>query len=702
MRAAALTLEAEPTSVPPAVSAPTGTRYWAFLSYSHRDKYSADRLHKSLEKFSIPKDLVGRQTPLGPVPPRLHPVFRDRHELAASTDLGEVIRDALGDSRSLLVLCSPAAAGSRWVDEEIRSFRRLRPDAPVLAAIVAGEPGSDGPDACFPPALRAAEPVAADFRPQGDGWRLGRLKLAAGLIGVSLDALVRRDAQRRQRRLTWIAAASLAGMGVTSGLAIAAVQARDEADRQRGEAESLVGFMLGDLRGRLEPLGRLDVLDAVGARALAYYAGQDKGVLTDDGLAQRSRALTLIGEIANLRGDLPAALRRYREALAGTGEALSRVPGDPRRIFDHAQNVFWVGYIAWQRGETQEAEARFGEYKRLADRLVAIDPGKPAWRLERVYANTNLGQLLIERGDFTRAAAAFGGAVQEAERLVAAEPGNRTYADGLGETLAYLADAQRHGGELDAALAQRERQLRHLDAMVRRFGAGADTSRRLMGAYRAIGALYLDRGDLTHSLENYQRAAALARDLQRIEPANTEWADATAGLLADYTRALLASDRLAEADMMMRESCAKARSLVDRDSSVVRWRTHGLSTCLELRAASALAHGRSAQAAAYAGEGLRLLHGRARRDLPSIAPLLIVFGDALQAQGDRETARRRWGEGLRVLQSRQTPTDRLHRSQLLARLGQSAAMNAEVELLGAIGFAHPSLTTPDTNTQPRR
>ena len=82
--------------------------------------------------------------------------------------------------------------------------------------------------------------------------------------------------QRRHRRLYAITAASVAGMLFTSGLAYTAIEARDEARDQRREAEGLIGFMLGDLREKLEPVGRLDVLDAVGARALAYYrkAGQ--------------------------------------------------------------------------------------------------------------------------------------------------------------------------------------------------------------------------------------------------------------------------------------------------------------------------------------------------------------------------------------------------------------------------------------------
>ena len=47
-----------------------------------------------------------------------------------------------------------------------------------------------------------------------------------------------------------------------------------------------------------------------------------------------------MGEIANTRGDLDGALRRYREALASTAEQLRRDPDDPERLFDHAQNVY--------------------------------------------------------------------------------------------------------------------------------------------------------------------------------------------------------------------------------------------------------------------------------------------------------------------------------------------------------------------------
>ena len=53
------------------------------------------------------------------------------------------------------MLCSPAAAQSRWTNAEIEAFKRARPEGCVLAAIVDGEPfASDMPgredEECLP------------------------------------------------------------------------------------------------------------------------------------------------------------------------------------------------------------------------------------------------------------------------------------------------------------------------------------------------------------------------------------------------------------------------------------------------------------------------------------------------------------------------------------------------------------------------
>ena len=80
-------------------------RYRAFLSYSHRDREVADWLHHELETFRVPARMVGEETKLGPVPARLHPIFKDREELSASGSLGEAITTALERSTALIVVC---------------------------------------------------------------------------------------------------------------------------------------------------------------------------------------------------------------------------------------------------------------------------------------------------------------------------------------------------------------------------------------------------------------------------------------------------------------------------------------------------------------------------------------------------------------------------------------------------------------------
>ena len=116
----------------------------------------------------------------------------------------------------------------------------------------------------------------------------------------------------RRHRVGAGATAPVLGAGVV-GTGATLWQAR-EVERQRVQAEGLIEFMLGDLREKLTPVGRLDVLDSVGARALGYYEQQDSARLDGDSLGRRARALHLIGEIAELRGSLDEASRVFAQA----------------------------------------------------------------------------------------------------------------------------------------------------------------------------------------------------------------------------------------------------------------------------------------------------------------------------------------------------------------------------------------------------
>jgi serine/threonine protein kinase len=109
--------------------------------------------------------------------------------------------------------------------------------------------------------------------------------------------------------------------------------AQKEAERQHAQAEGLIEFMLGDLRKKLEPVGRLEVLDSVGAKVLDYYAKQDASSLDASALGRRARAQHLIGEISNLRGNTEEALTSFRSAAEATAQALAQAPNDGQKGF---------------------------------------------------------------------------------------------------------------------------------------------------------------------------------------------------------------------------------------------------------------------------------------------------------------------------------------------------------------------------------
>jgi hypothetical protein len=503
-------------------------RYRAFISYSHKDAAFGRRLHRRLEAYRVPGHLVGRVTARGPVPRRLTPIFRDREELPAAGDLTAEVRAALAESQCLIAICSPAAAASPWVAREVDIFRSLHPERPVLAALVAGDPAQ-----AFPDALRRGlgdgatlEPLAADFRKGAQGAPVALLKLIAGMLGVGLDELVHRDTQRRMRNLSALTAASVAGvivMGVLTGLAI---EARREAERQRAEAESLVEYMLTDLRGRLKAVGRLDLLTAVGQRGLAYYADQKLERLSPASLERRARILHALGADDQQRGDLDAALAKFIEAKRATAPLLAAEPRNPERIFAHAQSEFWVGSIAYQRKDRAAAGNAFRAYLRLADQLVALQPDNVDYLREAGYAEGSLCALALSKPqDPPAALRACAAALSRMEAASRRLPGDRKIQIDLTNRRAWLADAFLAAHDRAHALEQRQAQEIMLQRLMAAEPRDVDLKYGWVVNQLALANLQLASGHRDAARSRLLGARSDIEFLIASDPTNRMWSD---------------------------------------------------------------------------------------------------------------------------------------------------------------------------------
>jgi tetratricopeptide (TPR) repeat protein len=505
----------------------TEPRYRAFISYSHADERAALSLHRWLETYKIPRHAVGKTTARGVVPKRLLPIFRDRNELPASDNLDQEVASALSESACLIVLCSPAAKASRWVEEEIRLYRALNPEGVVLAALIDGEPRDS-----FPATLAGMgadgvlrEPIAADFRRQGDGTRLARLKIVAGITGIALDELVQRDAQRQIRRVIAVSVAALASTLLMGMLLVFALNARNEAEHQRAQAEGLIEFMLTDLRLRLQSVGRLDILTSVNERALGYYGEQgDLSRLPSNSLERRARVLHAMGEDDQRRGDFGPALSKFREAQRVTQALLADDPDDPARIFAHAQSEFYLGYTDFLAARYDNALPRFEAYLRLAQRLVRIAPGDPRYLRELSYAEGGICSLELARKSNPAASLkACGDAMAAMEAVERATPGDRDVRRDVANRHAWMADAYVSADRTGDALAERRRQNAMLDALVAGDPKNIVYRQDWMLARYSIATVLRDLGEAGQASAAAGEARTVIDQLTVADPENEDW-----------------------------------------------------------------------------------------------------------------------------------------------------------------------------------
>ncbi|WP_010545045.1 toll/interleukin-1 receptor domain-containing protein [Sphingomonas elodea] len=500
-------------------------RYGAFISYNHADRARARWLHRALERYRIPARLVGRPASFGPVPRRLGRIFRDIDELPAASDLSAEVCAALAESACLIVVCTPAAAASQWVAREIALFRELHPDRPVLAALFDGDPVEAMPATLLHGADGVGpEPLAADFREGRDGRRLALLKLVAGAVGVSLDALVQRDAQARVRRVTKVTLAAAVLLLAMAALTILAVRARGEAELRRSQAEGLVEFMLTDLRGRLKEVGRLDVLRAANERALAYYGEQTLQDLPPDMLARRARALMTMGEDALEAKDSARARAAFVEANRVTGSLVQREPKAYDIVFAHAQSEFYLGLLHFEADDFARAEPHFEAYAALARQLMALNPADPRSAEEIAYSSGNLCSLRMKQHSVRWMVALCRDALRASEALAKRQPDADQRWRDVANRQGWLADAERESGNPGEALRLRREQVALIGRLVDHDPRNARNRRLLIWAERALAKAEQRAGNGAAGAARMRRAVAELRAMTALDTENQELA----------------------------------------------------------------------------------------------------------------------------------------------------------------------------------
>ncbi len=218
--------------------------YDAFICYSHaKDRPIAAALQSVIQTLGRP---WYRRRALR--------VFRDDTSLSATPGLWPSIERALGQSRFMILLASPEAAASPWVNREVLYWLDHKSADTLLIGVTAGDIAWDGDVGDFnwragiplPPLLVfKTEPKWVDLRAYRAGANASGAKFldraadfAAAIRGIPKDDLLSQEV-RQQRRALALAWSAIGSLAVLASFAAWQWSAADRAGRAALAAEAV-------------------------------------------------------------------------------------------------------------------------------------------------------------------------------------------------------------------------------------------------------------------------------------------------------------------------------------------------------------------------------------------------------------------------------------------------------------------------------
>lgn len=531
-----------------------------------------------------------------------------------------------------------------------------------------------------------------------------RRRPSAAETAERLRWVLDRPQRLRRRRLRLAAAVTafvmlLAVLAVVSWLAVEAERSRREAEHRRKQAEDLIGFMLGDLRTRLEEVNRLDLLAAVGDRALAYFAGIPESQLTSEELARRVEAIGQIGIVRRDQGDLPAALAALRRAEVLARDLVERDRTNGKGQFQRHEIQQTIGQVLLEQGDVGSALRTWQANLDLARQELARHPGDRRWMNTVALSHHDVGTLLEFQGDLDGALRAYRQSLDLQRRLTRTDATEDPEVQAqIANTLAFVSQSLERKGDLAGALTERRAYLEIQEKAVAQRPQDPFLQQNVAVARGFLAGLLALRGDREAARELYTSGLRVVEELARNDPGNAglqRWYGSFHGALGALETVGGHPDRALPS---LRLACGTFRTLVAKDATNNDWRLQ-LGVC-HMRMAEALADGDPVRARDEARRSVDILLPLLVRDTDDptrghIATALVVRGQREAALGDREEARAAWERALEVLAPCARPLTHWKIlapwTQALLELDRTDEARPGVERLERMGFRSPEL-----------
>ncbi|HEX6159738.1 MAG TPA: protein kinase, partial [Thermoanaerobaculia bacterium] len=302
----------------------------------------------------------------------------------------------------------------------------------------------------------------------------------------------------------------------------AAEEARKEADVRRAQAEDLINYMVGDLRTKLEPVGRLDVLDDVARKTLVYINDVQPERMSPGELARQAKALSQLGEVRLAQGDTPAALPLFRKSRDLAQLAARRDPKSAEARLANGQSEFWLGHALWLEARVPAALRHMREYLRISEALATQYPDKREYQLERAYGHSSVGMMLEAEGDLAGALEHYRTSLSIKQSQVDANPMDLKAQAELARAINKVGSVLYQRGQLHAARTHCEGEVAVYRLLVSREPKQIQWKQRLATSMAYLARAMADTGQTDTALDLWQEELRIEEELMAYDPENVE------------------------------------------------------------------------------------------------------------------------------------------------------------------------------------
>jgi tetratricopeptide (TPR) repeat protein len=230
-----------------------------------------------------------------------------------------------------------------------------------------------------------------------------------------------------------------------------------------------------------------------------------------------------LGDIEVQRGNLPAALKSYRDGQAIAERLAKADPANAGWQRDLSVSFNKVGDVLVAQGNLAEALKSYRDGLAIAERLAKADPGNAGWQYDLGISNERIGDVLVAQGNLAEALNSYRAKFAIIERLAKADPANAGWQRDLSVSFEKVGDVLVAQGNLAEALKSYRDGLTIRDRLAKADPGNAGWQRDLSVSFEKVGDVLVAQGNLAEALKSYRDGLAIAERLAKADPGNAGW-----------------------------------------------------------------------------------------------------------------------------------------------------------------------------------